>query len=336
MNIPGIILLLFLPYPAGLILNIITRQKETNQIETYLIGFFSLFLLQGVVFSLHSFVGLPFELTCKIFTYASLAIVFVGIILIIFVYRKNIKSSIEKMTLKKEEKLVFILMLTAIALVVVRVCSIYDFGRDDIMLETVRVNSLTGTVNMYNPLTSRPYELGIINSRKIITLPVYYTYWCITFGIEDRMLLYIVCTLQTLACLLFACKCAMSTILKTNKKIYTFLMFVGVLLLSGDYFKGAVGYKVLWNGYRGETIVVAVMLPYLIYVIMDMYKIEKGEYGPSKWKYRISRVFRILLTLFASVFITEFTTGAVLIALCLATVIVCCTVKYGREEHGHE
>lgn len=336
MNILGILLLLILPYGAGLILNIITRQKETNQSETYLIGFFSLFLLQGVVFSLHSFLGLPFELTCKIYSCASYAIVVTGLLVGVCVCRSYIKESLKKCALRKDEILVFTLMVIAFALVVVRLCSIYYYGRDDIMLETVRVNSMTGTVNVYNPLTSRPYELGIINSRKIITLPVYYTYWCMTYNIGDRVLLYIVASLQTLFCLFFACKCAMTAILKTNKKVYTFMMFVAVLLLSGDYFKGAVGYKVLWNGYSGETIVIAVMLPYLIYLVMDMYKIEKGEYGPRKWKYRISRVFRIILTLLASVFITELATGALLIILSLATVIVCCTVKYGREEHGHE
>lgn len=336
MNILGIILLIILPYPAGLILNIITRQKETNQIETYLIGFFSLFLLQGGIFSLTGLFSMPFETCCKIFTYAIYGILILGVPAIIFGYKGYIKDSAYKYTLRKEERVMFSLMILAIALIIVRIFTIYGYIRDDIMLETVRVNVMTGTVNAYNPFTARPYELGLINSKKLITLPLYYTYWCETFNIEARVLLYLVVTLQTLLCLFGACQCAMTSIMKTNKKMYTFGLFTAILLLSGDYFKGAVGYKVLWNGYAGETIVVTVMLPYIIYLIMNMYRIERGDYGPKKWGRRICSVVRILLCLCSSVFITGIVTGPLLLVLCLATVIVCCTVRFGREEHGHE
>ena len=51
MNYIGIVLILILPMFAGTVFNIIFKQKETSQSETYLTGFFSLFLLQGVVFA---------------------------------------------------------------------------------------------------------------------------------------------------------------------------------------------------------------------------------------------------------------------------------------------
>ena len=46
----GLIVILTLPYMAGYIFTSIAHNKETSQIETYLIGFFSVFLVNGAVF----------------------------------------------------------------------------------------------------------------------------------------------------------------------------------------------------------------------------------------------------------------------------------------------
>ena len=118
MNVLGIIMILFLPYAAGLIFNIITRQKETNQIETYLIGFFSVFLLQGVVFSAYNFLGLSFELASKIMTFASIGILIIGIIAGITGYKSFIKPGLLKFTFRKEERVMCLLMLLSFALVI--------------------------------------------------------------------------------------------------------------------------------------------------------------------------------------------------------------------------
>ena len=46
----GLIVILTLPYMAGYIFTSIAHNKETSQIETYLIGFFSVFLVNGAIF----------------------------------------------------------------------------------------------------------------------------------------------------------------------------------------------------------------------------------------------------------------------------------------------
>ena len=61
MYIFGAILFMVLPYLAGYSCKSILRWKETNQIETYLIGFFLLFFLQAVIF-------IPFVWTGKCLT----------------------------------------------------------------------------------------------------------------------------------------------------------------------------------------------------------------------------------------------------------------------------
>lgn len=336
MNVLGIILILFLPYAAGLIFNIITRQKETNQIETYLIGFFSVFLLQGVVFSAYNFLGLSFDLASKIMTIASWGILIIGLVVGIICYKSFIKPGSLKVTFRKEERVMCLLMLLSFALVILRICMLYKYGRDDIILETVRVNVNTNTINAYNPLTNRPYELGLINSKKLITLPVYYTYLCMTYGINPRVLLYLVCSIQTVICSYFACQSTMFLILKTNKKVYTYSLFMGALILSGDYMKGIMGYRLLWNGYDGTTIVAATILPFIIYLVMFIYRVERGDFGEKKWGKRIVRALQILVCLVSSLFITGIPNGALLIILSLIAIALVCTLRFGREEKEHE
>ncbi len=332
MNILGIFLILVLPFAIGVIFNFITRQKKTNQIETYLIGFFSFFLMQGAVFSLYNFVGVPYELCCKIMMYASYALVAIAVIIGVAGFKNYILWDAKKLLLKKEERVVFAILLIAMLVVIARIISIYNMERDDLMLETVLINTLTHTVNTYNPMTGRLYELGLITSKKLVTLPLLYSYWCMSYGIEPRLLLYIVCTIQTFICVLLACRCAMTSVIKSRRKQYMCTFFVAVLLASGDYFKGAIGYRVLWNGYDGSTIIVAVMMAYVIYMIMDMYRLERGDYGKATWPQRFLRVFKLLICLGATLFMTGLATGLLFIILCLLSMVVCATLRFGKEE----
>lgn len=332
MNILGIFLIIIMPFALGTVINFITRQKETNQIETYLIGFFSFFLMQGVVFSLYNFVHVPYETCCKIFTYANYGILACFLIIAIFGFKTYIIKNIKSLAIRKEERLIFAIMIFAMAVVICRIVFLYSYERDDMMLETVRINLLSNTVNTYNPLTGRPYELGLINSKKLITMPLYYTYWCVTYGIEARVLLYLVCTLQTFFCVFMAIKCTMTAIVKTKRKQYLCSFFVAVLLASGDYFKGAVGYKVLWNGYDGMTIVVAVMMAYIIYLVMDIYRLERGDYGVKTLGGRLIRVFRIMICFACTLFMSGIATGFLLLALCLFSMIICASLRFGKEE----
>ena len=91
------------------------------------------------------------------------------------------------------------------------------------MLNTVRLNQKSGEINVLNPLTGRPYELGLINSKKIITLSSYYTYWACAYGIDARLLLYVIIPIQTVMCIYFVYDVLMNSFFNGNrKKNYTF------------------------------------------------------------------------------------------------------------------
>ena len=76
MYIIGILLLFILPFAAGCACKGILRWKETSQIETYLIGFFFLFFLQGVVLVPCVFLNMDF---------ATVSMALMGVIGVMFV-----------------------------------------------------------------------------------------------------------------------------------------------------------------------------------------------------------------------------------------------------------
>ncbi len=321
MSILGIAEIFLVPYMLGYILKTMTKNRETGQIETYLTGFFFLFLLQGIVFSpAYIISGKDFEgiKACYRVMLIAVVILFVISILLSFtILRPDAKEERYRQKFKREEGILLGIVILIAVFICVRTVSITDYVRDDFMLPMVRTTIDTGTINVYNPVTSRAYVYGLINSRKVITLPLYYACVCSVFGLDEIIALYIVCTIRTIVCTYFSCILFMGIFTKIREKLLVFCIFLGALILSGDYFDRAIGTKLLWNGYAGDTIVAAVMLPYVIYIIFTGYKDKKLS---------ICTIVRLLLILTASVFITSIARGAVLVAITAIIAYISCII----------
>ena len=80
MYIFGAILFMVLPYMAGYSCKSIFRWKETNQIETYLIGFFFLFFLQAVVFIPFVWLGKSLSAAVEVLYILALLLVFLFVL----------------------------------------------------------------------------------------------------------------------------------------------------------------------------------------------------------------------------------------------------------------
>ena len=325
MNIIGIIVILTLPYVAGYILKNILNMKETSQIETYLTGFFFVFLLQGLVFNVgynvlhHSFAQICMDYNYMMVAMAALLIVAV-IVDIAKRLRKGKKAEVYHAKYHYGDWILLAVTLAIFAIIVIRIVRLEDYLRMDLMLPTVRTTMSTGTVYEYNPIISEPFTLGLVMSKKIIALPIYYSYLCVNYGIEETFLLYIVLTVQTVMCTYFACMKFIVPVIRNRRRSLIFSVFLGAVILSGDYYSGALGEKLLWNGYAGETIVATVMLPYILYVVTSWYRHERGDQGEKSMAIRVQNVGKILLCFFASVFITSIPTG--LLMLVIETVII--------------
>lgn len=352
MNIIGGLVILFLPYLAGYILKMIFNKKETNQIETYLLGFFFVFLLQGVVFTGGYFGGFGFEKLCSIFTIVIIGVAAAGAICAvidlvrhILIARQNEKAKQEggddakdilallnQTKWHRSEWMLLLLLLVILAAIVVRVFLLVPYLRLDTMIETMRTTLATHTIYEYNPITSRPFELGLITSKKIISLPIYYSYFCEVFGMNEVYLLFALLTIQTIVCTYMSSTQLMAPLLGNRKKVLIFCVFLGAMILSGDYFHGSIVERILWYGYAGDAIAASVMLPYVLYVLTNWYREERGDFGKTGWGNRIISLLKIGLCIVSSVFITSLATGALILIITAVVAGVCCMIRFSREE----
>lgn len=333
MNILGVILWLLMPVFIGLIAKNILRWKEMSQIETYLTGFFLLFLLQGIIFVPMVFLKQPF-LTAEIaviIVFGILMLVSLILTLIQFRKSKSLGESRIKTPLSKREKIYFCITLLTFVWVILRMTGSVDILREDITLETVKTTVATNTMFQYHPLTGNMMEAGLIQSKKIITLPLLYSAVVDFFRMDAMTFLYVVVGAGTYIASVFSASLVYKKMTAVNrKKLYIFMFIYNLLVLSGDYHHVTLCSHLLYQGYLGETICFAVILPYLLYVVLDWYQSEGGEEHPTNAK-RIQFVMRLLIPLCISVFLTGLGTGFVLLVICLLIAAACCLIRSLKE-----
>ena len=335
MYIIGIILLFILPFMAGCACKGILRWKGTSQIETYLIGFFFLFFLQGVVLVPCVFLDLDFVMA-RIALMAVLGVVFVlGLVIVLLasVKAKKAEEAAEKRKSpwRKKDKLLFAGMLAVFVLLIVRMIPGLHILRDDIVLETVNTTVSTGTMFTYHPLTGMIMDSGMITSKKIITLPLFYAVFVDFFGIEAKYFLYLVVDVMVLGCSYYACALLLNKVtVLTRSKMYAYWLVYGLLILAGDYHKSTLAYRLLYQGYEGITICFGVMIPYLLYVILCWYRSE-GEEDKLSLYARITYVLKIALVFACSMVITGLGTGFLFLFMTGMVAAVCCLIKSIKE-----
>ena len=335
MYIIGIILLYILPFASGSACKGILRWKGTNQIETYLIGFFFLFFLQGVVLVPCVFLNMDFLTACNILM-AVLGVVFVlGLLTAVgsAIKAKRAEGEPEKRKVpwKKKDKFLFIGMLLVFVLLIVRMIPDLHILRDDTILETVNTTVRTGTMFTHHPLTGMVMDGGMITSKKIVSLPLFYAAFVQFFGIEAKSFLYLVVNVLVLGCSYYACALLFDKVtMLTRSKMYAYWLVYGLLLLAGDYHKNALTYRLLLQGYEGTTICFGVMMPYLLYVILSWYRSESAEEKVSFYS-RLTYVLKIALVFACSMVITGLGTGFLFLFMTGTVAAVCCLIKSIKE-----
>lgn len=141
-------------------------------------------------------------------------------------------------------------------------------NREDAVAETVVTTLMTDTMNQYHPFTKRPLEFGVILSRKIVTLPFWYSILSVWTGFEGVDTVWILGTLITTFCSLLAFgELAGLLFFRDFRKTWLLVVLLEFLYLSGDYYEGAAGYRQLYYGYSGEVIVATVIIPCVLCIL---------------------------------------------------------------------
>lgn len=261
----GIVFLWIAAYGSGMLLCKVLGEKETSQMWKHLIGFFFLIFCQGCVFFGGQLLDWNFQKAGDV-----LLVIYVFVCLLSFlICKKEWRQALSRAKgfflkngeHKRYQALFFWLFLG----IILAVLSAADSSRKDAVLETVQTTLMTDTMNQYHPFTREPLQLGVILSRKVITLPFWYALVSLWTGLKPLVVVRVLGTLLTISCSLLAFgELARLLFFKNFRKTWLLLVLMELLLLSGDYSEMASGYGLLFYGYTGEGIVAAVILPSMI------------------------------------------------------------------------
>ena len=277
------------------------------------------------------FMGLTFELASYLILLAGGVIFLLGSIMGAWtkLRAKKQEDAEEKkqLTWRKGDKLLYFAMMGVFSLVVLRVILGVDILRDDIVLETVNTTIKNGSMFTHHPLTGMLMDGGMIASKKIVTLPLFYAALINLMGIEADIFLYSIVSVWVVGCSYYASMLLFTKLTTaTRSKIYSYFTVFGLLLLAGDYHKSTLSYRLLYQGYDGMTICFAVLMPYLLYVIFSWYK-QECEEEKTTIGMRIAYLLKIALVFATSMVITGLGTGFLFLFLTAGIIAVCCLLK---------
>ena len=334
MYIFGAILFMVLPYMAGYSCKSIFRWKETNQIETYLIGFFFLFFLQAVVFIPFVWLGKSLSDAVDVLYILALSLVVLFVLCMgihVIGGRKKGTEPVVKQPWRKTDRACFFMMLMVFLLVLLRMALGVNLLREDIVLETVLTTIQSDSLYVTHPLTGQVMEAGMISSKKILTSPLFYAGVVRMTGVDAETFLYFVMGVMTLLCSYYASALLFSQVSSnTRSKRYVFGIIMGLLILSGDYHSGLISYKLLYQGYEGNTICFAVILPYLLYLIVSWYRKESEE-EKNTFGIRFMYLTKIVMAFAVSVLMTSLGCGLVFLFMAMVIAGICCLLKSIKE-----
>ena len=163
--------------------------------------------------------------------------------------------------------LIFAVILVGQLIYVMTGRAVYVDG--DMTLETVAGFLETDAVYQVNPMTGRPYTLGIPLRLQILCLPTLYGILSRAFGLAPEVLVYGMIP----GFVLLGSYLAFSTVAKSvfPKKAYqrgVFMAAVALLLGMGNYMYGMDGFGVMHAGFRGVTIRACILIPYVFGLLL--------------------------------------------------------------------
>lgn len=336
----GIVLFWAVIYLTGMLLCKIGREKETSQLWIHLTGFFFLFFCQGVVFNVAQFLGWEFQKASLCLT----GFLLFCSLLAIIVCTKEIKQlgSYLKTMLKngypygRYGALFFWIFLGYMMVVATSTVG----NRNDAMVEIVNTTLRTNTMNQFHPFTGQPLELGMIMSKKIITLPFWYSTLSVWTGFDATQTVWVLGTIVTAWFSLMAFGELARLLFHGNfKRTWLLLVLLELLYLSGDYDTLGTGYRQLFYGYSGEMIVATVLLPTMLCIWYRLFgSILRDDFSQEKEGIgMVAATCKIILCFCASLFLTSFVWGIGMLLMALFLFVICVigvgfTKKYQKKE----
>ena len=336
----GIVLLWIIVYLSGMLFCKIAGEKETSQLWKHLIGFFFLVFCQGIFFFLGQLLGWNFRKTAWILT----AFFLIVCCLSILICKKEVSKFFRKVKKLRLDKIVYGRYKALLLWLFIAMIFVVSFGtagnRNDAMVETVQRTLLTDTMNQYHPFTGKPLELGVIMSKKIITLPFWYATLSLWTGLDGVTTVWVLGTLVTILLSLAAfAELGGLLFFRDFKKTWLLLLLLELLYLSGDYYVGSAGYRQLFYGYSGEVIVGVVVIPCVLSMLYRyMGSVMRVDFPLEREQIHLwSLLLELGLCVGSCLFLTSLVWGIFMVLIAMVLFAISCVgvrmTKRKRGEH---
>lgn len=323
----GIVFLWVAVYLSGMLFCKIIGEKETSQLWKHLIGFFFLVFCQGMTFFLGQLLGWTFRKTAGILTVFFLMVCCVAFL----VCKKELLGIIKSIKNIRFKGVIYGRYKALLFWIFIGIIFVVSMGtvanRNDAMVETVQRTLITDTMNQYHPFTGKPMELGIIMSKKIITLPFWYATLSLWTGLDGVATVWILGTLVTIILSLIAFgELGGLLFFRDFKKTWLLLVLMELLYLSGDYYVGSAGYRLLFYGYSGEVIVGVIVIPCILSMLYRYAgPILREDFPVERERIRIwSLVLELGLCVGSCLFLTSLAWGGLLVLVSIVLFALSC------------
>lgn len=287
------------------------NRKKVDAETVFLEGFLLLFVLSGMV-------GLPLiklQLPFGVFKWVFLVVLLIVLPAIFILFSRKLKWSFNILFF-----ILFFLLL----------CNYWIYIPDikeDMTLEIIRTTIATNTMYQYNPATGRLLELGMYPVSKVITLPLVYSVFVDITGIDGEVFLYYIAPICILMVqFIVVLKWGKFLFQDNHKKRQLFLVFYAIVLFFGDYVSTTFSYRLLHMGWRGDTIVMGICLPYLTYCCVQI--ITNGI--------QTGTVISILLCIMTGIFVAPLAVSVGLQGLVLVVFILILFIRRRNIARNNE
>ena len=311
-------LLWMVVYLSGMLFCKISGEKETSQLWKHLIGFFVLIFCQGGIFFGGQLLDWTFQRTSVVLTILLFLLCGISVLFcrkeLLEIWSKIKSFSFKTVTNGRYYALVLWLLFGIGFVVAFKTAG----NRSDAMVETVQTTLITNTMNQYHPFTRQKLELGMIMSKKIITLPFFYSMLSVWTGFDAVTVVWTVGTMLTTICSLMAvAELGGLLFFRDFKKTWLLLLFMELMYLSGDYYKGSPGYRQLFYGYSGEVIIATVTIPCILCILYRFFGPVLREDFPEEKEHIgwLGAILSLGLCVGSSFFLTSFAWGILMVLI---------------------
>lgn len=307
------IFLITISYMAGSLVQAVFKDKERLIPETCIIGTLFLLLLWEALIMPSIKLLASFSFVCKI--YSGLLL---GIIILSFVFAR--KLMLEQLRIRELHSVWPII--GALGIFAIQIMVIFMMMPDtakDFTVETVNTTLVSDLIYENHPEMGSTFLYGITFRGKLVTLPLFYAYVLQVFGGQAATLVYRVIpgwllTLNALVYWLWG-----SELFAHEKKdwnrAFVFVMGIGLLNVFGSFAKNCVFYYQIYRGFRGETFVYGLLLPYSVLLCSRIF-------AGKKYK----SIIYFLMTIWCAVCVTDYQKGVIPIGVAF---IICLLVTIG-------